>query len=49
MPLYVVYPAGKPDAPVVLPELLTQHIVLEALAEADRRAGPAAEKPVAVR
>lgn len=49
VPLYVVYPAGKPDAPVVLPELLTQNIVLDALAEADRRAGPDAPKPVAVR
>ena len=46
VPLYVVYPAGKPDAPVVLPELLTQGIVLDALTEADRRA---AGKPVAAR
>ena len=49
VPLYVVYPAGKPGAPVVLPELLTQNIVLDALAEADRRAGPDAPGPVAVR
>ena len=47
VPLYVVYPAGKPDAPVVLPELLTQGIVLEGLVEADRRA--AANRPVAAR
>lgn len=52
VPLYVIYPAGKPDAPVVLPELLTQGIVLDALAEAERRAAPApaaAAKPVALR
>ncbi|MBV9659456.1 MAG: thioredoxin family protein [Verrucomicrobia bacterium] len=40
VPLYVVYPAGKPDAPIVLPELLTQRLVLDAL-------DAAAAKPLA--
>jgi thiol:disulfide interchange protein DsbD len=34
VPFYVVYPAGKPDEPIILPELLTQQIVLDALAKA---------------
>ncbi len=47
VPLYVIYPAGKPDAPVVLPVLLTKQTVLAALAAA---APPnVAGKPVAVR
>ncbi len=46
VPLYVVYPAGKTTDPIVLPELLTQRIVLDALDEADRRAGTTA-KPLA--
>ena len=49
VPLYVIYPAGKPDAPVVLPVALTQQIVLNGLAEADRRAAVATGKPVAAR
>ena len=47
VPLYVVYPAGKPDAPTVLPTLLTQQTVLDALAAA-RPAGEAG-KPLAAR
>jgi thiol:disulfide interchange protein DsbD len=31
VPLAVFYPAGKKSAPVILPELLTESIVLEAL------------------
>ena len=31
VPLYVLYPAGKSVAPIVLPELLTKNIVLEQL------------------
>lgn len=31
VPLYVVFPAGKPDAPIVLPEVITGGIVIEAL------------------
>ena len=46
VPLYVVYPAGKPDAPVVLPTLLTQQTVLDALAAAQ---GHDANKPLAAR
>jgi thiol:disulfide interchange protein DsbD len=34
VPFYVLYPAGKPDAPIPLPELLTQSLVLEALSKA---------------
>lgn len=34
VPAYVLYPAGQPNAPIVLPELLTETIVLEALARA---------------
>ncbi len=49
VPLYVIYPAGKPDEPVVLPTLLTQQIVLDGLSEADHRAANAAGKPVAAR
>ncbi len=47
VPLYVIYPAGKPDAPVVLPTLLTQQAVLDALAAATPPDG--ASKPLAVR
>jgi thiol:disulfide interchange protein DsbD len=36
VPLYVVFPPGKPHAPIVLPEVITQGMVLEAL---DRGAG----------
>ena len=39
IPLYVLYPAGKPNEPVVMPELLTQQIVLDAFNVADQRAG----------
>ncbi|MFN0157628.1 MAG: protein-disulfide reductase DsbD family protein [Bacteroidota bacterium] len=31
VPLYVVFPAGKPGEPIVLPEVITTGIVLEAL------------------
>ncbi len=48
IPLYVLYPAGKPDEPVVMPELLTQQIVLDAFTEADQRAKTGG-KAVAVR
>jgi thiol:disulfide interchange protein DsbD len=34
VPFYVLYPAGKPDAPIMLPELLTQSLVLDALGKA---------------
>ncbi len=36
VPFYLVYPAGQPDAPLILPEILTQGIVLEALAKASK-------------
>lgn len=36
VPAYVLFPAGKPDAPIVLPETLTQKIVIDALAEAKK-------------
>lgn len=31
VPFYVFYPAGKPNAPVILPELLTESLLLETL------------------
>ena len=34
VPFYVLYPAGKPSEPITLPELLTEQIVLDALAKA---------------
>lgn len=36
VPLYVIYPAAKPDKPIVLPELLTTNIVLDGLKQADQ-------------
>jgi thiol:disulfide interchange protein len=41
VPLNLILPAGKPDAPIILPEVLTQATVLEALA----RAGPSHKTP----
>jgi thiol:disulfide interchange protein DsbD len=34
VPLYVIFPAGKPTEPIVLPEVITQEIVLDKLKEA---------------
>ncbi len=34
VPLNVVFPAGQPDQPILLPELLTQQVVLASLAKA---------------
>lgn len=34
VPLYVVFPAGKPDEPIVLPEVITTGIVLSAIEKA---------------
>jgi thiol:disulfide interchange protein len=34
VPFYVLYPRGKADEPIILPELLTEKIVLDALAKA---------------
>ena len=36
IPLFVVIPAGKPDEPVVLPEVITESMLLDAL----KAAGP---------
>ncbi len=36
VPLYVIFPAGRPTEPIVLPEVITQPIVLSALDEAAR-------------
>ena len=44
VPLYVIYPAGKRDAPVVLPTLLPPQTVLDALSAHD-----ASSKPLAAR
>jgi thiol:disulfide interchange protein/DsbC/DsbD-like thiol-disulfide interchange protein len=38
VPLYVIYPAGNPAGAIVLPELLTQRLVLDGLAAADKAA-----------
>jgi thiol:disulfide interchange protein len=34
VPLYVVFPAGKPTEPIVLPEVITQELLLDAFAKA---------------
>ena len=34
VPLYVLFPAGRPDQPLVLPEVITTGLVLEKLDEA---------------
>jgi len=34
VPFYVIYPAGRPTEPITLPEILTEQIVLDALARA---------------
>jgi thiol:disulfide interchange protein DsbD len=34
VPLYVVFPAGRPDAPIVLPEVITSSIIIDALKNA---------------
>jgi thiol:disulfide interchange protein DsbD len=34
VPLYVLYPGGNPEKPIVLPELLTQSLVLDHLQSA---------------
>ena len=47
VPLYVIYPAGRPDAPMVLPLFLTKQTVLDALAAAAPQG--ATSKPVAAR
>ncbi len=39
VPLYVVFPAGSPDKPIVLPEVITVPLVLDALEKA-RQAHP---------
>jgi thiol:disulfide interchange protein len=38
VPAYVIYPAEARDQPIVLPELLTQQIVLDSLNEAKKKA-----------
>ncbi len=47
VPLYVIYPAGKPEAPVVLPTILTQQTVLDALATTSSK--NSTSKPLAAR
>ena len=36
IPLYVILPSGKPDSPILLPEVITEDMLLDAL----RKAGP---------
>lgn len=40
VPFYVIFPAGRVDHPLVLPELITTGVVLDRLAEADRLRRP---------
>ena len=37
VPLYVIFPGGRVDAPLVLPEVITSGILFEALEEAENR------------
>ncbi len=50
VPLYVLYPADRARAPIILPELLTQEIVLDALKSAatSKQIASAVEKSVSV-
>jgi thiol:disulfide interchange protein len=41
VPLYVVFPPGRRDAPILLPEVITAGIVIDALAAASRGASAA--------
>jgi thiol:disulfide interchange protein DsbD len=34
VPFYVIYPAGRANEPIILPEILTEQIVLDAIARA---------------
>jgi thiol:disulfide interchange protein DsbD len=34
VPLYVIFPAGKPTEPIVLPEVITPSIVIDAVKRA---------------
>ena len=36
VPLYVIFPGSRPDQPIVLPEVITQDLVLAKLAEASK-------------
>jgi thiol:disulfide interchange protein DsbD len=40
VPLYVLYPAGQSSQPIVLPQILTQSAVMQALDRAEREAAP---------
>jgi thiol:disulfide interchange protein/DsbC/DsbD-like thiol-disulfide interchange protein len=41
VPLYVIFPAGRPTAPIVLPEVITSGIVIDAITRATQvAAGP---------
>lgn len=39
VPLYVIFPAGRPDSPLILPEVITAELVLKKLEEAAAVAG----------
>jgi len=39
VPLYVIFPAGRPDSPLILPEVITAELVLKKLEEAAAIAG----------
>ena len=40
VPLYVIFPAGKPSQPIVLPEVITKGIVIDAIDRASHAAAP---------
>jgi len=39
VPLYVIFPGGRPEQPLVLPEVITAGIVLQKLDEAQALSG----------
>jgi len=40
VPLYVIFPEGKPDQPIILPEVITSGMVVEAIGRAVREPRP---------
>jgi thiol:disulfide interchange protein/DsbC/DsbD-like thiol-disulfide interchange protein len=44
VPLYVIFPAGRPSAPIILPEVITSGIVIDAITRAAETAGEGQRK-----
>ena len=38
VPLYVIFPAGRPSAPIILPEVITSEMVIDAINRAAENA-----------